>query len=204
MAAPLPLAVFSDNPVDLLAFLRLSEYKPITMLASAMVRILPSGVNDRSLAHLDDAVTGTEAHRACRLDKLKVGPLVPVMVDVIGYLAQQYSFGFQDAIGFFYEGWVRVGECISVFLCGPEHQPKTRIEVLRNVSTLVRNVRRIVYNHVEGAVTERHAGVITDNRWPMPCLDVHPNNRARTSPPESAPVDCCVENPFWCLTGVEN
>jgi hypothetical protein len=75
-------------PEPLLAFRRFAEDQPKAVVAAGMVGLLPLGIDDRPLADLDNTIAGTKAHRGGRLDDFHVRPLVAVVVDVIGDLAE--------------------------------------------------------------------------------------------------------------------
>jgi hypothetical protein len=59
------------------------------MTPSCVMRRLPFRVYDRSLSDLHNAVTWDKANCRCRLDKINVGPLETMVVNVIGDFAEE-------------------------------------------------------------------------------------------------------------------
>src|SRR5271155_826475 len=98
----------------LLALLRFPKYDPIAVLPPCMVSRLPLRVDDWAFAYFHDAVARHEARLACGTYQLDVGPLVTVMVHIIGDLAEQYALLPQYAIGFTYERRERVSKRVVV------------------------------------------------------------------------------------------
>ena len=77
-----------------------AQDQPVTVLASRVVSNLPTGRHNRAFADFDNAITGAEAARRRSVDELNMRPLITVVVDVIGNLAEKNTLGLQDAIGF--------------------------------------------------------------------------------------------------------
>jgi len=98
----------------LLALLRFPKDDPVAVLPPGVVSRLPLRVDDWALADLHDAVTRHEARLACGVYQLDVGPLVTVVVHVVGDLAEQYAFFLQYAIGFTHERRERVSKRVMV------------------------------------------------------------------------------------------
>jgi len=86
------------------------------MLSAAMVCVLPFRVDDRSLANFNYAVTRHQTYFTGGNDKFDVRPLIAMMVNVVGDLAQQNAFGLQHAESLFHERWEGVCERVLVFL----------------------------------------------------------------------------------------
>ena len=82
----------------LLALLGLSKDQPIAMLASRMMCRLPSWVDYWPFANLHDAVASRETDRNSGIDKLDVRPLIAVMVNVVGSVAEQDAFRIKHTI----------------------------------------------------------------------------------------------------------
>ena len=110
------LAVF-DFTISMgsLAFLRLSEHQPVAMLPSAVVRFLPFGVDDWSFANLHYAIAWHESDSARRIYQIDMRPLIAMVMDIIGDLAEQNAFSLQYAIRLAKEWWERVSESVMVF-----------------------------------------------------------------------------------------
>jgi len=66
-----------------------------------MVSYLPARVNNWPFTYLDDHIAGAESYLRCRLHQLKMRPLHPVVVDVIGDLGKKNPLRLQHSIGFF-------------------------------------------------------------------------------------------------------
>jgi hypothetical protein len=64
-------------------------------------------------------------------------------------------------------------------------------------------VWRIVHDHVERAVVERHVGIVGGNGRVMPRINVHANDRAGASPPKSATVHGSIQDSLRTLSGIE-
>src|SRR5688572_2692685 len=62
------------------ALLRLAKNKPVAVLASRVMRSLPTWVLYRTLADLDDAIASGESDRSRCLNELHVRPLESVSV----------------------------------------------------------------------------------------------------------------------------
>jgi len=57
-----------------------------------MVRNLPLRIDNRRLPHLNDTIARGEARLSAGAYKINVRPLIPVIMDVIGDLAEQDAF----------------------------------------------------------------------------------------------------------------
>jgi hypothetical protein len=77
---------------------------------------LPLWINNRTLSDFNDAVTRGEADFPGCIYQLDVGPLIPMMVDVIGDLAKQHALRLQDSIRFSHEWRECVRERVAVLL----------------------------------------------------------------------------------------
>ena len=86
--------------LGLFTFLRFAKNKPIAVLASAVMSLFPLRVDDWPFPYLDDAITRQKAGCACGSDEFDVCPLITVMMDVIGDLAQENAFRLQYPIRF--------------------------------------------------------------------------------------------------------
>jgi hypothetical protein len=62
------------------------------MLPASVVRDLPFRVDNRTAPDLDDAVARTEARLSGGFDKIHMRPIVAVMMNVVGDLAEQDAF----------------------------------------------------------------------------------------------------------------
>jgi hypothetical protein len=58
-------------------------------MPAGMVGHLPAGVFYRPLSHLDYTIASLKANLPGRVDKLHMSPLIAVMVNIIGNLAEQ-------------------------------------------------------------------------------------------------------------------
>jgi hypothetical protein len=56
--------------------------------ASAVMGYLPFRIDDGTLPNFDDAIAGHKSDRFRRFNEINVSPLVTVIVNVIGYLAE--------------------------------------------------------------------------------------------------------------------
>src|SRR6266404_8424377 len=110
-------------------------------------------------------------------------PLILMIVNVVGDLAEQNTVGPQDPHCFLNEQRVKIGERIAVLFWRALTQAKPNIEVLLLVLALIWNVRRIIDNHIKDASRKRHSQVVADNRWAMGGRDVHSDDLALGSPP---------------------
>jgi hypothetical protein len=102
--------------IELLALQRLPKNKPVTMLAAAMVRRFPPGVDNWPLACLDYAVAGAETGFAGSLYEIHMRPLVLVIVDIVCDFAEQNSFRPQNPLCLFDEWRIRMREAVASLL----------------------------------------------------------------------------------------
>ena len=80
------------------------------MLAPAVVGDLPLRVNDGPFADFDDAIASAEADSFGGMYKVDVGPLVPMVVNIVGDLGEQNAVRLKHAICFPSKGWVKVAK----------------------------------------------------------------------------------------------
>jgi hypothetical protein len=73
-----------------------------------MMRGGPLGVHNGSFPNLDYTVASAKSSLHCGLCQLNVGPLIPVVVDIVRDLAEEYAIVTQDAQSFLNEGGVKV------------------------------------------------------------------------------------------------
>lgn len=80
------------------SLLRFPEDQPVTVLAPTVVGGLPFGVDNGALSNLYDAVARQELGFPRGANQLDVGPLIAVMVHVVGNLAKEHSLWFQHPV----------------------------------------------------------------------------------------------------------
>ena len=68
---------------------------------------------------------------------------------------------------------------------------------------MIRDVRRVVHNHVKTFVPERHLAIIGNHRWPELLVDVDSDHLAIAALPEAPGIYGSVKNPFWPLMRVK-
>jgi hypothetical protein len=105
--------------VALFTFVGLAEDQSVAVLAARMVGRLPLGINDRPFSNLDNAITGLEARSLSCLDQFDVRPLITVVMNVIGDLAEKDPFWLEDPVGFLDERRIRVGKRVSKLFWRP-------------------------------------------------------------------------------------
>jgi len=59
------------------------------MLPAGVVRVLPFGIDNRTFTDLDDAIARPEAGLSRSFDEVDMRPIIPVMMNVVGDLAEQ-------------------------------------------------------------------------------------------------------------------
>ena len=160
------------------------------MLPSRVVSFFPLGVYDRSFSHFDDAIAGFESCHSGRLNKLHMRPLVTVIVNVVGDLAEENAFRLQDSKSLFNERGISVREVVAQFLWGTITETKAGVKILGFVFPLIRDMGRIINDHVKRAVAEGHSRVIRNNRRLVLLLDVQANDAALAVAPETASIHC--------------
>ena len=133
------------------------------MLPPRMVSLFPFGVYNRPFSHFDDAIAGFESCHSGRLNKLHMRPLVTVIVNVVGDLAEENAFRLQDSKSLFNEWRICVREAVAQFLRGTITETKAGVKILGFVFSLIRDMRRIINDHVKRAVREGHSRVIRNN-----------------------------------------
>ena len=80
-----------------------------------MVSSFPFWINNWPFANFYDAITRRQARFPCGVNELNVGPLVPVVMNVIRNLAEQDTFGLQHPVSFLNEGRECVRKRVVVF-----------------------------------------------------------------------------------------
>jgi len=164
---------------------------------------LPPWVDDRPLTNLDDAVAGFESSFLGCKDKFNMRPLIAMMVNVVRNLTKKNTLRFQNSISFQNERRVGVRKSVSHFFWRPRPQPKPDSEVLLLVSSLVRDVRGIIDDHVKKIVLKWHLGIVSDNARLVRGLYVHADDFAFGSSPESTAVYRGVQNTRRVLPRIE-
>ena len=114
-----------------------------------MMSILPLGINNWPLANLDYAIAWHKTSIESRTYEIDMSPVITMVMNVISQFTEKNSLGSQNPVGLPYERRKRVRERVVILLGGSQHQTKTRIEVLRLVLALVRNMRRVIHNYVK-------------------------------------------------------
>src|SRR5712692_269134 len=130
-------------------------------------------------------------------------PLILMIVNVVGDLAEQNTVGPQHPYCFFNEQRVKIGEGIAMLFWRALAQAKPSIEVLLLVPALIGNMRRIIDNHIKDASRKRHSHVVANNRWAMGGRYVHPDDLALGPAPKSATVYRGIKDVFWLAVRVE-
>ena len=64
------------------------------MLSPGMVGFFPPGVNDRPLSDFNDAVARLKADGDSCQNYLHMGPLITVIMNIVGNLAEENAFRF--------------------------------------------------------------------------------------------------------------
>ena len=75
-----------------LATMRFSKNDPVAMLSPRVMRDFPVRIDDRALPHLDNAIAGRKSSFLTSMDQFDMCPLITMIVDIIGDLAEQDSF----------------------------------------------------------------------------------------------------------------
>jgi hypothetical protein len=114
-----------------------------------MVSSLPSGIYDGPFSYLDNTVAWEKTNVLSSFNQLNMGPLIAVMVYIVGDFAKQETFGPQNPIGLLKEGRKSVRKRIAVLFWGAEYKTESRVKILRLVPSLIRNVWGVVDNYVE-------------------------------------------------------
>ncbi len=187
----------------LLTLAGLAEHEPVAVVPSGVVRDFPLGVYDRTFPDLHDAVTRLESDLPCRLDQVHVSPLILVVMNIVSNLAQQNAFGPQNPIGFFEKRRIRVRERVAMFLRRPLAKPEARVEILQSIPPLVRDMWRIVDDHVHNPAPEGHVHVVTDHRRPVATLHIEADHSPLTPSPEAPYVYRGVQDSFGASFRVE-
>ena len=159
----------------------------------------PSRINDRTLADLDNAVTGTEPNSGRGLDKIDVRPLILMVVDIIGDLTKQDALGTKHPECFSRKGRIEMREVIAVLFRRAEPEPEARVKVLLLVPPLIRDVWRVVYDYIKGCVFERHRSIVGDNGRAVAPRYVQPNNFTFAAAPEPTPFTVASRIRFGLL-----
>jgi hypothetical protein len=96
-----------------------------------MVGRLPLGVDDRPFADLDNAVTRAKPGVDRRAHELDVRPLIAVVVDVFGDLAEKDAFRSDDAERLAHKWRVEMRKLIPVLGGRLDDSSEPRVEILR-------------------------------------------------------------------------
>src|ERR1043166_3070075 len=123
---------------DLFTLFRLAEDQPVAVLPPRVMSLLPLRIDDRPFANLDDAITWAKTRFHCRTHQLDVGPLVAVVVNVVGDLAEEHALCSEHAVRFPDKRRVEMREVVAVLSGGLQDQAESRVEVFRLVAPLVR------------------------------------------------------------------
>lgn len=78
------------------------------MLAPSVVSRPPLRVDNRPAANFDDAITRAETHLLCSQGQIDMGPLIAMIMDIVGDLAEQDPLGFEDPIRFAEKARIRM------------------------------------------------------------------------------------------------
>lgn len=164
------------------------------MSPTGVMSNLPLWVYNRSFPYLDYAITRRKSGFLTGADQINMGPLIAMVVNVIGYLAQQESIRDQHSPCLCHERRVCVSECVPILFGRASPQPKSGVEVFGTIASLIRDMRWIVNNYVELAGPKRHGRVVCTNFRPVSGIDIQPDNRPGCAPPKSTAVDRSVQN----------
>ena len=132
-------------------------------MPAGMVCLFPTRIRNRAFPNFHDAVAGCESNRNGRVYQFHVRPLEAVSVHVVSDFAEKNSLFLQNAMSFSDERRVHVGEVIALFERCLENEAETLVEILGLVLPLIRDVGRIVNDHIEAAVFEGHPSVIAND-----------------------------------------
>ena len=75
-----------------------------------------------------------------------------------------------------------------------KNQPKSCVEILGPIPTLVRDMRWVLYHDFKRPVAKRHGGVVRNNRWMMSGLYIQADNRSCAAAPKPAVIHSGVED----------
>jgi len=178
----------------LFAFFRFTKHEPVCVLPPAVMGYLPFRIDNRTLADFDDAITSTKAHHPRGLNEIDVRPLILVVVDVVGDLAKQNAFSLQNPICFLDERRECVAEAVPLLFRRSNHKPKPGVEILEIVFALVRNMGRVINNHVDAASPERHRRIVSDDAGFVLTGNVHADDAALAATPESTTIHGRVQD----------
>lgn len=81
-----------------------------------MMGNLPFGIDNRSLAHFDDAVACGESGLLAGTEQIDMSPLIPVIMNIIGDLAQQDTIVDQNPPRLGHERGICIGKSITILL----------------------------------------------------------------------------------------
>lgn len=118
------------------------------MLTPGVVGRSPLWVDYRALTHLDDEVTWVEANLSRSQRQIDVGPLIAMVMDIVGDFAEQDTFGFKDPVRLTEKVGICVRKVVPTFFWRLKYQPEADIKVLLLVFPLIRDVWRVVNNYV--------------------------------------------------------
>ena len=89
-----------------------------------------------------------------------------------------------------------MGEGVAMLFRGAGAKPEPYIEILCPIAPLIRDVWRIVDHRVKDIGSKWHHGIVATNGGTMMRVYVQTYDLPRTVAPESATVDCRIENPM--------
>jgi len=163
-------------------------------MTPGVMRFFPLGVNNGRLAYFHDAIARAEAHCRRGFHQFHVGPLIPMIVNVVGDLTKQNAAISENSVRFADERWVQVRETMAIPGERLQYQAEARIEILCLVFSLIRDVWRIVNNYVKASVLEGHPPVIGNDVRTETGVDVDAKNFSATSLPESSSIERRIKN----------
>lgn len=168
-----------------------------------MMCYFPLWVDDWAFPYLDDAITRNETNYTGCIYQFMVRPLITVVVNIVGNLSEQNPFIPQHSVSLAHEWRERMRERVAVLLRGVKFKAKPLLEILLIVFALIRNMRRIVDDHVITRILKWHVGVVPYHVGVVTWFDVEASHRTLTPPPESSVVYCCVQNFLWAGLGIK-
>jgi hypothetical protein len=116
---------------------------------------LPLRVNNRTTSDLDDEIAWAESGGySCQM-QVDMGPMGPMIMDIVGHFAEEDPVLSQYTKGFTGEWRVQVLKIVLSAGVRFEDQPKPCGKVLDSISAIVRKMRWIIYDHIKELVAER-------------------------------------------------
>jgi len=119
------------------------------MVSPGMMSRFPSRRNNGALADFDDAITCRKPNSDCRLNKLDMGPLEPVIVHIISNFAKEHSFFNENSISLRDERGIEMSKIVALIRSGFEYESESAVEVLLPVLALIRYMGRVVDDDIE-------------------------------------------------------